>query len=113
MTCGLSVALTEEPPVAEACAGGSAGLRIKDGSCQDPESTCAAISAMLSGLTCTFPEPMVSAASWASVPAEPSEPANVGSGRRHEEPRPNAVAAADRPAVLSRIERPANAVPQP
>ena len=54
------------------CASGGRVTRV--GSCQVPVATCAATSAMVSGLTLTFPWPMVAAASWVTPLAVPTVP---------------------------------------
>src|ERR1700690_116400 len=69
--------------------------------------------AMASGLTCTPPAPIVSAASCASSAGAGIDPANDDSGSDQAVPRPNWAAILDMLPGLSRRECPANAVLQP
>src|SRR6202161_3090708 len=67
---------------------------------------------MSSGLTWTR-WPIVSAASWPSVVALGTLPENVGSGSCHFAPMPKAPTTWRKAELLSRRDRPANAVLQP
>ena len=87
----------------------------RDGGCHVPDAAVAAISAACSGLSCTVPLPMESAASPATSVGCRMDPANAlsGLGNCHRAPRPNWHAAAARLLAVSRSESPANAVWQP
>src|SRR5260370_39418499 len=94
----------------DCCASG--GRVTSAGACQVPVATCAATPAMVSGLTLTFPWPMVAAASWVTPLEVPTVPENPGSGNCHCWPKPNPAAALLSSAVFSRWDRPAKAVAQ-
>src|SRR5579875_2066010 len=90
----------------------SGGLVTSIGDRDIPDWTSAAIMAMPSGLTWT-PWPTVSAASCPSPDAAGTEPENADSGSCQSLPMPKPLAAWLRPLLVSRLESPANAVPQP
>src|SRR5262245_51410245 len=92
----------------DCCASG--GRVTSDGSCQVPVATWAATRAMVSGLTLTFPWPMVAAASWATPLVVPTDPENPGSGNCQRRPKPNPSAALLSFAALSPWDSPLNAV---
>src|SRR6516225_1907238 len=94
----------------DCCASG--GRVTSDGSCQLPVATWAATTAIVSGLTRTFPWPMVAAASFATPLELPTVPENPGSGSCHVRPKPNPEAALLSSAVLSPCDSPASAVAQ-
>ena len=82
--------------------------------CQLPESTVAATMAMASGLICTLPWPMVSAASSPRPPRDGTDPEKAGTGSPDQSaPIPNSLTAWSNWLAVSRSDAPANAVPQP